>query len=140
MTFDPQRKSIKEYLEFIENQKPSEKLEKVDNENDLLVLQVEICKSIINRNPVESGKSFTSRVDSLFCYTKIRNSGEKQEIRHVWYYKNEIQTQIKYNIKTSSEYRSWTKKRISSNQKGNWRVDIQTSSGYILGSINFNIN
>ena len=76
----------------------------------------------------------------MFCYTKIRNSGDKQEIRHVWFYKNEVQSQIKYNIKTSNEYRSWTKKRISSNQKGNWRVDIQTSTGQSLGSINFEIN
>ena len=81
-----------------------------------------------------------SLIDSLFCYTKIRNSGEKQEIRHVWFYKNEIQSQIKYNIKTSNEYRSWTKKRINPNQKGNWRVEIQTSSGSLLGSIKFIID
>ena len=105
-----------------------------------MVLQIEICKSIINRKPVSAGRSFSAGVDSLFCYTKIRNSGDKQEIRHVWSYKNEVQSQIKYNIKTSNEYRSWTKKRISSNQKGNWRVDIQTSTGQSLGSINFDIN
>ena len=31
-------------------------------------------------------------------------------------------------------------KRINASQKGNWRVDIQTSSGYSLGSINFKVN
>ena len=140
LTFDPQKKSIKENLEFIENESFLEKIEKIDNKKDLLVLQIEICKSIINRKPVSAGRSFSAGVDSLFCYTKIRNSGDKQEIRHVWFYKNEVQSQIKYNIKTSNEYRSWTKKRISSNQKGNWRVDIQTSTGQSLGSINFDIN
>ena len=140
LTFDPRKKSIKENLEFIENESFLEKIEKIDNKKDLLVLQIEICKSIINRKPVSAGRSFSAGVDSLFCYTKIRNSGDKQEIRHVWFYKNEVQSQIKYNIKTSNEYRSWTKKRISSNQKGNWRVDIQTSTGQSLGSINFDIN
>ena len=140
LTFDPKRKTFKEDLDFFENEISSEKLEKVDNKNDLKILQIEICKNIINRKPVNSGNSFIAGVDSLYCYTKIRNSGDKQEIRHVWFYQNEEQTKIKYNIKTSNEYRSWTKKRISSNQKGNWRVEIQTSSGYSLGSINFDIN
>ncbi len=140
LTFEPGKKDIEENIEFFENERSLEKVEKIDDKNDLMVLQIEICKSIINRKPVNSGRSFNAGVDSLFCYTKIKNSGEKQEIRHVWSYKNEIQSQIKYNIKTSSEYRSWTKKRISSNQRGNWRVDIQTSSGYLLGSINFDIN
>ena len=125
---------------MLRNQNYLEKLEKEDKKDDLLVLQVEICKNIINRKPVDPGKSFSSNVDSLFCYTKIRNAGDKQEIRHVWFYKNEIQSQIKYNIKTSNEYRSWTKKRIKSSQKGNWKVDIQTSSGLSIGSVKFTIN
>ena len=140
LTFEPGKKNTEKNLEFLENERSFEKIEKIDNKDDLLVLQIEICKNIINRKPVSSGKSFNAGVDSLFCYTKIKNSGVKQEIRHVWSYKNEVQSQIKYNIKTSNEYRSWTKKRISSNQKGSWRVDIQTSSGYLLGSINFDIN
>ena len=140
LTFDPGKKSIKENLEFIENESSSEKAEKIDNKEDLSVLQIEICKTIINRKPVSVGRSFSAGVDSLFCYTKIRNSGDKQEIRHVWFYKNEVQSQIKYNIKTSNEYRSWTKKRINPSHRGNWRVDIQTSTGQSLGSINFDIN
>ena len=140
LTFDPGKKSIKENIEFIENETSFEKIEKIDNKKDLLILEIEICKSIKNRKPVSAGRSFSAGVDSLFCYTKIRNSGVKQEIRQVWFYKNEVQSQIKYNIKTSNEYRSWTKKRISSSQKGNWKVDIQTSTGQSLGSINFDIN
>ena len=52
LTFDPKKKNIKENLEFIENERPIEKIEKIDNKKDLLVLQIEICKSIINRKPV----------------------------------------------------------------------------------------
>ena len=59
LTFDPGKKSIKENLEFIENESSFEKIEKIDNKKDLLVLQIEICKSIINRKPVNSGRSFT---------------------------------------------------------------------------------
>ncbi|MFL3008868.1 MAG: DUF2914 domain-containing protein [Candidatus Neomarinimicrobiota bacterium] len=107
---------------------------------DILILkEIKICRAIKDRNPIQIAKSFNSSVDSLFCYTKIQNKGEKREIRHVWYYKNEIKTQIKYNIRRSNVYRSWTLKNINPNDIGEWKVEIQDSNGKILGSTKFYI-
>ena len=69
----------------------------------------------------------------------IQNKGEKREIRHVWYFRNEIKTQIKYNIRRSNVYRSWTLKKINPNDIGEWKVEIQDSNGKILGSTKFYI-
>tara|TARA_B100001250_G_C19715894_1_gene751458 strand:- start:344 stop:1066 length:723 start_codon:yes stop_codon:yes gene_type:complete len=111
-----------------------------DNEKDIVLLkEIKICRSIKDRNPVGISKSFNNKVDSLYCYTKIQNNGEKKEIRHVWYFKNEIKTQIKYNIRRSNVYRSWTLKKINPNQIGEWKVEIQNSNGQILGSTKFYI-
>ena len=111
-----------------------------ENEKNILLLkEIKICRGIKDRNPIEISKSFNNNVDSLFCYTKIQNNGEKKEIRHVWYYKNEIKTQIKYNIRRSNVYRSWTLKKINSNEIGEWKVEIQNSAGKVLGSTKFYI-
>ena len=111
-----------------------------ENEKDIVLLkEIKICRSIKDRNPVGISKSFNNKVDSLYCYTKIQNNGEKKEIRHVWYFKNEIKTQIKYNIRRSNVYRSWTLKKINPNQIGEWKVEIQNSNGQILGSTKFYI-
>ena len=48
-------------------------------------------------------------------------------------------TQIRYNVKKSNIYRSWTKKTILSNQIGRWRVDIQDNNGTVIGSTEFEI-
>ena len=48
-------------------------------------------------------------------------------------------TQVRYNVKKSNIYRSWTKKTILPNQIGKWRVDIHDSDGTIIGSKNFQI-
>ena len=110
------------------------------NENTTLVVKdIMICKSIYKRTPVGSDIVFTSNIDSLYCYTRIQNPGRKREVKHIWYYKNQMMTQVRYNVRKSNIYRSWTKKTILPNQIGNWRVDIQDNNGTIIGSKTFEI-
>ena len=108
-------------------------------DNILTLKEIKICKNIKNRNPVGIGEIFPSSVDSLYCFTKIQNLGKKMEVRHVWYYENQIMTQVRYNVKKSKVYRSWTKKTISSFQIGNWRVEVQDRNGTIIGTKRFKI-
>ena len=116
------------------------KVKENEEEVDVLILkEIKICRSIQDRNPVQISKYFNNGVDSLFCYTKIQNKGEKKEIKHVWYFKNEIKSQIKYNIRRSNVYRSWTLKNINPNEIGEWKLEIQDSNGKILGSTKFYI-
>ena len=110
-----------------------------DNSNFLKLKEIMICRGVYKRNPIKPGFKFTNNVDSLFCYTKISNSGSKQEIKHVWYYQDKLITSVAYNIKTSYNYRSWSKKNISPNQVGKWRVDVIDSKDNILGSRKFDI-
>ena len=111
-----------------------------NNFNFLKLKEIMICRGVYKRNPIKPGFKFTNNVDSLFCYTKISNSGSKQEIKHVWYYEEKLITSVVYNIKTSYNYRSWSKKNISSNQVGLWRVDVVDSKEQILGSREFEIS
>ena len=110
------------------------------SQNTLKLNEIMICRGIYKRNPIKPGFNFTNNVDSLFCYTKITNSGDKQEIKHVWYYQNQLVTSVVYNIKTSYNYRSWSKKNIMSSQIGKWRVDIVDNKDKILGSSSFEIS
>ncbi len=104
------------------------------------VRDIQICKRIKNRNPVDTDNYFTNNVDTLFCYTRIQNTGGKQELAHLWYYDNQIVTTVRYNIKTSNIYRSWTRKTIFSHQIGTWRVDVLDSADVVIGSKSFYIS
>ena len=108
-------------------------------QNTLELNEIMICRGIYKRNPIKPGSSFINNVDSLFCYTKITNSGSKQEIKHIWYFDDKEISSVTYNIKTSYNYRSWSRKTIYPRQIGKWRVDVIDSFGNILGSRNFNI-
>ena len=107
--------------------------------SELVLKDIIICKNIAQRTPVGADNIFTNNVDSLYCYSRIKNPGEKKEIKHAWYYENKLMTQVRYNIKKSNTYRSWTKKTILPSQIGNWRVDIHDDNGTIIGSKNFKI-
>jgi len=102
--------------------------------------EIMICRDIYKRNPVKPGNNFINTVDTLFCYTKISNSGLKQQVKHVWFYEDREITTVRYNIKPSFNYRSWSRKKIMKNQIGKWRVDVIDGNDELLGSVDFNIN
>ena len=142
LVFDTEKKKPNniDKNKFISNSKKKQIEENQTNENiALTVKDIKICKTIYKRTPVGSDIVFTSNVDSLYCYTRIQNPGPKREVKHIWYYKNQMMTQVRYNVRKSNIYRSWTKKTILPNQIGNWRVDIQDNNGTIIGSKSFKI-
>ena len=142
LTFNSEPKSIEKKQVVKEQIKPKKSVKKKPDtvkNISLIVQDIKICKSINNRTPVGTDVVFKNNVDSLYCYTRIQNPGPKREVKHIWYYDNKMMTQVRYNVKKSNIYRSWTKKTILSNQIGKWRVDIQDNNGTIIGSKNFEI-
>jgi len=125
----------------IVNSEPEKELNNnLKNFNNVLTLkEIKICKNIKNRKPIGTNVVFPSTVDSLYCFTTIKNIGRKAEVKHIWFYENQMMTQIRYNVKNSNTYRSWTKKTISTYQIGNWRVEVQDKNGTIIGSKRFEI-
>tara|TARA_B100001013_G_scaffold316750_1_gene224274 strand:- start:238 stop:972 length:735 start_codon:yes stop_codon:yes gene_type:complete len=104
------------------------------------LLDIQICLNVKNRVPLGGNISFSNDVDSLFCYTRLENFSGKQEVSHVWYYKNKLLDQIRYNVKSSNIYRSWTRKTILKPQVGAWRVDVENVDGHIIGTVSFSIS
>ena len=107
--------------------------------HSLKLKEVMICRGVYKRNPIKPGFEFNNNIDSLFCYTKISNSGSKQEIKHLWFYEDKLMTSVSYNIKTSYNYRSWSKKTILPNQIGNWRVEVMDVNENVLGIREFKV-
>ena len=142
LTFDLEPKSIKKdkvVNKEIISEESVKKQPNLEKNTPLTVKDIKICKSINNRTPIGSDVVFSNNIDSLYCFTRIQNPGRKREVKHIWYYDNQMMTQIRYNVKKSNIYRSWTKKTILSNQIGRWRVDIQDNNGTVIGSKEFEI-
>jgi len=100
----------------------------------LTMRDMQICRNVKNRNPIGTDTYFENTVDSLFCYTRVQNTGGKQELTHIWFFEDQKIGTVRYNIKTSNIYRSWTRKTILSHQSGTWRVEVQDTAGVVIGS------
>jgi Ca2+-binding EF-hand superfamily protein len=98
---DVDKDSSISWVEF-ERYLTNEKNKKQNSDLKTLKLnELMICRGIYKRNPIKPGINFINSVDSLFCYTKISNSGPKQEIKHIWYLEGIVMTSVAYNIKPS---------------------------------------
>ena len=124
-----------------QNAKPLRRItgSNIGETNNLKLKEILICRGIYKRNPIKPGFKFANNVDSLFCYTKISNEGPKQEIKHLWYYEDKLITTVIYNIKTSYNFRSWSKKLILPSQTGYWRVEIIDENYNLLGQAAFTV-
>tara|TARA_A100001011_G_C14312417_1_gene846256 strand:- start:3852 stop:4568 length:717 start_codon:yes stop_codon:yes gene_type:complete len=136
-----QEKITKKVKKEIQSEEKIKVLPKDNNKSSstLVVKDIKICKKIYKRTPVGADIVFTNSVDSLYCYTRIQNTGSKKEVKHIWYFENQIMTQVRYNVKKSNIFRSWTKKTILPHQIGKWRVDVHDNHGTIIGSKEFQI-
>lgn len=151
ISFDPKPIIIDSNTIFKKDIEKSKKNNKIDNSfttndnfikdaNTLDVKEIIICRGVYKRNPIKPGFEFTNNVDSLFCYTKISNSGPKKEIKHLWYFNDKKVTTVAYNIKTAYNYRSWSRKTILPSQTGKWRVEIVDENDELLASRHFSIS
>ena len=67
------------------------------------------------------------------------NDGTKKILDNIKSKNKRFSYHIRYNVKRSNIYRSWTRKTIYPHQIGRWRVDVHDNNGTVIGSINFEI-
>lgn len=104
----------------------------------LTVDDIRICTSVEDRQPVGADTSFDSDVGKLFCFTKLSGDQESAVIYHVWYYNDKEMARTELSVRAKT-WRTWSNKTILNTWTGNWRVDVLSSDGNVLGSMEFTV-
>ena len=93
-----------------------------------------IGKGFIEANEISRG---------LYTFTRIQAPGGlSQKISHDWYQEGKLIDSIPLSITGNGElgYRTWThKQNFPENPTGNWRVDIRSEQGQLLGRVKFTV-
>ena len=105
---------------------------------DVTAAAAVICKNVVDRQPVEPGRSFAFSVGKLYCYTKIENIRNATDIVHVWYYGDTQRARVTLNINPPS-WRTYSSKIIQAHETGAWRVEILDTTGNLLETVRFEI-
>ena len=116
-----------------------------ENITDYLEIRaIKICRgiSIEQREPIDVNSIFTMNgMGTLFCFTGIRNTNSDiQTITHIWEYNDRVKARIEMEVSPSPFWRCWSRKTITENHKGNWKVKIVNDAGNIIGETSFSVN
>lgn len=97
-----------------------------------------IATDVKNRAPVGAAETFSATVGKLYCFTKVVGAKEPTEIKQVWFFNNNKVASVTLPVKAIT-WRTFSSKTIPQETKGDWRVEIQSSDGTVLKTLNFKI-
>ncbi len=101
------------------------------------VLQASVCAEIKNRMPIGVDTSFPTSAQRVFVWSEIEAEQVPSEIRHIYYFNGQKISDVALDVR-SAYWRTWSFKNISDDRyRGEWRVDIATSSGKVLRRLYF---
>ncbi|MCG6979945.1 MAG: DUF2914 domain-containing protein [Deltaproteobacteria bacterium] len=105
---------------------------------ELTVSVAAICKDVVDREPVDSGNSFTVDVGKLYCFTQIMGAESPTHVTHVWYFDGTERARVELAVNAAS-WRTFSSKIIQAHELGAWRVDVLDADGKVLKSLDFEV-
>ncbi|MDY0190519.1 MAG: DUF2914 domain-containing protein [Desulfuromonas sp.] len=102
------------------------------------IVDASITTQIINRAATDSLNTVPANVDKLYCYTRVVGAEEDTWITHVWYFGDKELARVRLDV-SSSDWRTWSSKRIIPQWKGLWRVEVLDATGQPVLIVPFSI-
>lgn len=107
----------------------------------LRVTRAYICRGIEESEPTDAGRSFLPKEDGLnrlCCFSEIAGAAAPDSIWHVWYWGEREMGRVGLEVR-SSRWRTWSRKQVLDEWKGEWHVDIVDAEGFRLYRLDFSI-
>ncbi len=91
------------------------------------------------RELVGESAAFTAGIEKVFCLSRILGLEAPTSVTHVWYRDGKTMARVDLNV-GSSNWRTWSSKRLLPDWTGRWEVKILDSDGRVLGGGDFVVN
>lgn len=101
-------------------------------------IETAVCPSIVDRQPVGTTDSYDANVGEIFFWTKCIGAADSTMISHVWTHEGETRATVELPVK-SSNWRTWSSKKILPSWTGKWEVRVLDAEGNILKAVPFTI-
>jgi len=98
----------------------------------LSVESMSFCAGVEEREPVGEGTEFTTDIGTIFFWSNVLNAGEETSVEHVWYLKGEEKARVTLPTKYPRN-RVWSSKIVPPEWEGEWKVEVVSESGQVLG-------
>lgn len=94
----------------------------------LEIVDAAITSDISERSPVDSLNTVKKPVEQLFCFTHVTGADDDTWITHVWYHEGKEMARVRLPV-SSSNWRTWSSKKILPQWDGQWQVHILDAQG-----------
>lgn len=102
---------------------------------DLKVVESKAAGGVTDRDPVDEASSFDAG-DQVTIWAAIRNTTSPEDIKMVWFANGTEVTSVDIEVGKSWRWRTWSKSKVWA---GDWKVEIQDSSGSVLDTVEFSV-
>lgn len=105
---------------------------------ELSVAEAIITSNVVDRLPADTLTAVPADAGQVFCWTRITGATGEVEISHVWYRGEEEVARTSLRV-ASSNWRTWSSKKIDPSWTGEWRVEVIGPDGARLDTVSFTV-
>ena len=91
-----------------------------------------------SRELVGETTDFAAGIERITCLTLIKGLEAPNSVTHVWYRDGKTMARVDLNV-ASTNWRTWSSKRLLPSWTGHWEVKVLDSDGRVLGSADFQV-
>jgi hypothetical protein len=101
------------------------------------VAEAVVARSVVDRQPQDTGTAFPADVGQLICWTKVTGAGGAA-IHHVWFHGDTQVGDVELQV-GGSPWRTWSRKTVPPDWTGAWHVELRDAAGTVLKRIDFTV-
>jgi hypothetical protein len=101
------------------------------------VTEAVVARSILDRQPQDTGSVFPADVGQLICWTKVEGASGSS-LHHVWFHGDTQVGDVELQV-GGSPWRTWSRKTVPADWTGAWHVEVKDAAGAILKRIDFTV-
>jgi hypothetical protein len=101
------------------------------------VTDAAVAKTVVDRQPQDTGTTFPADVGQLICWTKL-SGASGTTIHHVWLHGDTQVGDVELQV-GGSPWRTWSRKTVTAEQTGAWHVEVRDAAGTVLKRIDFTV-
>ncbi len=96
-----------------------------------------VARSVLDRQPQDTGTAFPADVAQLVCWTKVEGAAGTA-LHHVWFHGDTQVGDVELQV-GGSPWRTWSRKTVPADWTGPWHVEIRDAAGTMLKRIDFTV-
>jgi len=98
--------------------------------------EMAVCTSVEDRQPVGTDTSFMKTIGQLYCFVKVSGESDSTSVFHTWFYEDKDMAKVELSVKGKT-WRTWSSKKIVEDWVGNWKVELSSTTGDVLKTLEF---